>query len=259
MTNRRASPGKTVTIAHKFRGPPNSGNGGYVAGVFADFLGVQGPVEVTLRSPVPLDASMTVENRHDAETEYVTISRGDTLIAEARAAALQMDVPEPPARDAIVAAAPNSPSLLEGDNGLVPGRGFHPICFCCGADHEDGLEVFTAPVEDTDQVATVWQTRDAWASKDGLLPEEFLWTALDCPGQFAWYASGVLTGLLGRITAEILRPAPAGDDYIVLAWPIDIDGKKHFAGSAIFDGEHNLIAKAKSVWIGRREMAPMAN
>ena len=36
---------ETVTIPAQFNGPPGSGNGGYSAGAFADFIG--GPTEVT--------------------------------------------------------------------------------------------------------------------------------------------------------------------------------------------------------------------
>jgi len=42
-----------VTIDRRFRGPSDSGNGGYVCGVVAALVG--GPAEVTLRSPPPLD------------------------------------------------------------------------------------------------------------------------------------------------------------------------------------------------------------
>jgi hypothetical protein len=127
----------------------------------------------------------------------------------------------------------------------------HPICFCCGADHEDGLEIFAAPVDDH-QVAAAWTTKEAWGDEDGNLPVPYLWTALDCPGQIAFAVQGVRTGLLGRISAVVERPARAGEDYIVTAWPVDIDGKKHFAGSAVHTRSGELIAKALSIWIGRR-------
>ncbi len=70
----------TITIADRFRGPPQSGNGGYVAGVAAGLLNTDGPVEVTLRSPIPLDAPLTIH--HDVE--YTSIMQDETLIAEVR-------------------------------------------------------------------------------------------------------------------------------------------------------------------------------
>ncbi|MBD3647420.1 MAG: hypothetical protein HUJ31_08225 [Pseudomonadales bacterium] len=243
-----------VVIPEKFRGPPTSGNGGYVAGTFASFLTSDGPAEVTLRAPIPLDKPMSVNPAPTGEGEdMIVIQDGDTLIAEVIPAPLALEVPAPPSREKTLEAAPRSPALLERDNPIIPGsRGFHPICFCCGADHEDGLRVFAAPIKDSEQVAAVWQTSEHWGDDQGLLPASWLWTALDCPGQFAWHAAGIVTGMLGRITAEVFRPAPAGEEYLVTAWPIEVEGKKHFAGSAIFDAGGNLVAQAKSVWIGRR-------
>lgn len=244
---------ETVVIAGKFRGPPNSGNGGYVSGTFAGFLHPRRPVEVTLRSPVPLDKPMTVTRSEDPIP--VTVTDDETLIAEIRPADLSLDVPAPPTTDDVRRAAPASPSLAKRENPIIPGaRGFHPICFCCGVEHEDGLGVYAAPIEGGAQVAALWQTNEAWADEEGNLPENYLWAALDCPGQFAWYAAGTLTGMLGRMTAEVLRSAPAGETYRVIAWPVEVEGKKHFAGSAIFDANDALIARAKTVWIGRRDM-----
>jgi hypothetical protein len=42
----------TMTIAHRFRGPPNSGNGGYVCGMLARHM--PGAAEVFLRAPPPV-------------------------------------------------------------------------------------------------------------------------------------------------------------------------------------------------------------
>jgi hypothetical protein len=39
----------TMTIPHRFRGPPNSGKGGYVCGMLA--RNIAGAAEVTLRAP----------------------------------------------------------------------------------------------------------------------------------------------------------------------------------------------------------------
>ena len=45
-----------VHIAHRFRGPPASGNGGYVVGLLAEWI--DGPAEVTLLAPPPLDVPL---------------------------------------------------------------------------------------------------------------------------------------------------------------------------------------------------------
>jgi hypothetical protein len=43
---------QTMTIARRFRGPPNSGNGGYVCGMLARHIA--GAAEVTLRARLRL-------------------------------------------------------------------------------------------------------------------------------------------------------------------------------------------------------------
>ncbi|MDH5738563.1 MAG: hotdog fold thioesterase, partial [Gammaproteobacteria bacterium] len=203
----------------------------------------------TLRSPIPLEKDLQV-----LSGEGLVVMDGENLIAEVRLSELDMDVPAPPPWEVALAAQPDSFSFGDRENPLLPdGTGFHPICFCCGAENPKGLKVFAAPVLDNAQVVAVWQTNHQWAADDaGTLPPAYLWTALDCPGQFAYYAAGIRTGLLGRITAKILRPVPAGQDYLVTGWRIHVDGKKHFAGTAIFDRQMELVAMAKSVWIGSR-------
>jgi hypothetical protein len=239
---------ESVVIAERFRGPPQSGNGGFVGGTFAKFaLEGNGEAEVTLRAPIPLDAPMTVNQ----SAEVVTVTQGETLIAEVKRVAYDLEIPEPPSWEKAESAASTSYSFI--DNPMFQGKiGFHPICFCCGAEHDDGLGVFAAPVGE--QVAAVWKTKREWADENGNLPDEYLWAALDCPGQFAYRAQGILTGMLGRITAKMHSKAKAGDTYMVTAWPIRVEGKKHFAGSAIFDQAGNLVTEATTLWIGRREL-----
>ena len=131
------------------------------------------------------------------------------------------------------------------------GTGFHPVCYCCGVDNPDGMQVYAAPVRDGEQVAAAWATEASWGDANGHLPVESIWTALDCPGQFAWLAGGVRTGMLGRLTGEVLRPARAGVRYVVTGWRIEVERRKHFAGTAVFDADGALVARAKAVWIGR--------
>jgi hypothetical protein len=47
-----------IVIDRRFRGPPESGNGGYTCGLVAGR--VDGPAEVTLRLPPPLEEPLTV-------------------------------------------------------------------------------------------------------------------------------------------------------------------------------------------------------
>ncbi|HEX8216163.1 MAG TPA: hypothetical protein VF577_01745, partial [Allosphingosinicella sp.] len=68
----------TIRIERRFRGPPASGNGGYVAGLLADALGGS-DCEVTLRRPPPLDRDL--ELRRDGSN--CALWNGDELIASA--------------------------------------------------------------------------------------------------------------------------------------------------------------------------------
>lgn len=243
---------QTYIVAERFRGPPFSGNGGYVAGSAAECLNTSEPVEVTLRSPIPLDDPMALAVNEQGDG--ATVWHGETLIAELKKSELDLSIPAPPDWTETSAAEKNSPALVKRfHSASLSGTGFHPICFCCGADHDEGLKIFAAPVQSGEQVAAVWKTKEKWADDEGYLPAAFLWTALDCPGQFAFLADDIMTGLLGRITAQIHQRVRAGGEYLVSGWRIGVEGKKHFAGTAIHDKEGTLMASAKSVWIGRQQ------
>ncbi len=248
-----------MTIDARFRGPPESGNGGYVAGAVAERLGyanAQDPrtaIEVTLRAPIPLDTAMRV-NQSDASTMQIT--KEETLIAEAQRVALPLDIPTPPSFAQAQAARAQSPSFQAGINPLLPnGRGFHPICFCCGTDvaADAGLHVYAAPLPEFSGVAAAWRPHPSFATPDGLLPTPVVWAALDCPGQFAYFAQDIRTGLLGRMTGRVVKPVAANQDMVVIGWCIDVERSKHFAGTALFDESGELCAYSKQVWIGRND------
>ena len=116
---------------------------------------------------------------------------------------------------------------------------------------DEGLHVYAAPVAGFSGVAAAWQPPAHLASADGLLPEAIVWTALDCPGQFAWMVTGIRTGLLGRMTARMLAPVRADARLVVVGWRQEIEGRKHFAGTALFDEAGTLCACSRQVWIGR--------
>jgi len=250
---------ESIIIPARFRGPPESGNGGYVAGAIAECFQSSGTasadsaIEVTLRAPTPLDRSMNAVRPDDDNLQLVL---GETLIAEAKRTELSLEVPDPPSFADALSAQPESPAFFENINPLIPeGTGFHPICFCCGADVEPdaGLRVFAAPVEGFDGVAAAWQPSTVFADADGLLPERILWAALDCPGQFAYLAAGIRTGMLGRMTGRILKPVPVAQELRVIGWCLEVERSKHFAGTALFDEMGDLCGYSRQVWIGRRD------
>jgi hypothetical protein len=246
---------ESLIIPARFRGPPNSGNGGYVAGAVAELFaaGPDEAVEVTLRAPIPLDTPMRVER---ADDDHLRVVLGEVLIVEAARTPLELAVPAPPSFDSALAARPQSPSFYHGVNPLIPGgTGFHPICACCGADvpADEGLHVYAAPVPGFDGVAAAWRPHPHLIGADGLLPTAIVWTALDCPGQFAYMARGIRTGLLGRMTGRILQPVRGDGDLVIIGWCLEIEGRKHFAGTALFDGDGALCAYARQTWIGRMD------
>ena len=244
-----------ITLATRFQGPPGTGNGGYVSGLLAKELGLdalQAGVEVTLRAPTPLE--QTLEIRRAAEK--ASFHFGETLIGEAVAAPFELTVPKAPTYDQAFSVQGQSPSLDPNSENIVPGGlGFHPVCFCCGADVPEGqgLRVFASAVPGFEGVAAAWQPNEAFADDAGWLLPEVIWGALDCPGQFAFYVNGVRTGLLGRITAKVIKPVQASDQIVITGWQINVDGKKHFAGTALFNQGGECCAYSKQVWIGRMD------
>ena len=61
-----------VEVHRRFRGPPTSGNGGYVAGLVAEWI--DGPAEVDLLAPIPLEVPLH-RRRDDAEVMLFDASR----------------------------------------------------------------------------------------------------------------------------------------------------------------------------------------
>ena len=209
--------------------------------------------EVTLRAPVPLDQAIAV--RHEGAKLVAHV--GETLIAEASLATLRIDVPEPPSYEDALRVRERSPSLKRGMHPWLKQErlGFHPICFCCGAElaKDQGLHVYASKLEDRGEVAAAWICDPAFADAEGFVPPEIVCAALDCPGQFAWLVAGTRTGLLGRLTARVEHPVRAGEPCVVIGWTMGNEGRKHYAGTAVFDASNTLCAYAKAVWIGRAE------
>ncbi|WP_380876108.1 hypothetical protein ACFB49_07340 [Sphingomonas sp. DBB INV C78] len=229
--------GDEVRIDRRFRGPPGSGNGGYVAGCVAAALGGSGCV-VTLRQPPPLDTVMRLE-RGDSG---VALLAGDELVASATPTEIEVEVPTPPNMDTAVAA----------ETRFTGFRHHHfPGCFVCGPEREagDGLRIFPGAIDNVgSQVATVWRPDESLGDEAGLVRPEFIWAALDCPGFFAVEArSG--PAVLGRMGVVQHGRVRVGEPVIVTGWPIASDGRKHHAGTALHDADGRLIAASVATWI----------
>ena len=221
-----------VTIARRFRGPLASANGGYACGVLAGFVDAD-EVEVTLRLPPPLERPLEVR-RDDGRAVLLD---GEAVVAEARPGSVEVDAPAPvpfaAAADAVLRHVPAvSPLFRE--------------CFVCGTrDEDDGLEIHAGPVVGREPLhAASWRVRDS--------SPEIVWAAIDCPGAYAVGAAGRGEIVLGRMTTRIERIPEPGEACAAVAWPLGEDGRKLFAGTALFAEDGQLLAVARQVWIEPR-------
>ncbi len=226
-----------VSIDQRFCGPRNSGNGGYSAGLFARVI--DGPAEVTLKAPPPLDAPIKIRNSGDG----YTAASGETIVALIRPAQVEFDPLPLPDENDIVAAR----GAFLSDAG---GHHMLPHCFVCGdkREHGDGLRIFSGPAPESPVNADYWTPGADLADEGGLVGPEFLWAALDCPGAFA-LRNGLRLSLLGRFAVDIKRRPRTGEKLIVAAWRTGEDGRKHYSASALFDAERKLVAAANATWI----------
>jgi hypothetical protein len=231
--------GETILIPRRFNGPPDSGHGGYSCGVVAALLG--GVVGVTLRSPPPLERSLAVE-RNDGG---LTVSDGDALVSEARPAGLSLDVPDPVSME----------QAAEGNRrGHAGWAGVHPFptCLVCGPERDgsDGFGVIAGPIEGEEVHAADWTPAGWLAGDGGAVRPEFVWAALDCPSSTpAANDGGAPPIVLARLTASLEAPVRAGEPHALVAWPLELDGRKRHTGVALFDSGGSLLARARALWI----------
>ncbi len=237
----------SITIARQFNGPPDSGNGGYVAGQVASFLpDAKGDLwpEVTLRLPPPLDTPMEVA----VDGETVRLLKDGALYAEGVLKHTELSVPPPP-----------GPHGAEDARSRFSGFRFHPLstCFVCGTDRTDGdgLQIYTGPVGDGaaasgTMVAAPWVPHAHFADGEGFIRPEILWGALDCPGAFA-VEQGTESSLklLGRLAVRILARPKAGEHCVVTGWYLGSEGRKHYAGTAVFDDQAQVLAMGRATWV----------
>ncbi len=215
-----------VVIDRRFRGPAQSGNGGYSAGRFALEHGAD-VVEVTLRLPPPLETPLVHAGGE--------IRAGEDVVARVREAELGVHAPDPVAfADAVAAAEPDLDSPF-------------PECFVCGhARGDDGLHIHAGPVEGRPVVAAPWTV-----APDTVGPE-FVWSALDCPGAYATGVPGRGTVVLGQLTARVVRAPEAGERCVVVGRGLGSDGRKHGALTALFTDTGELLGLARALWIEPR-------
>ncbi|MBF6168251.1 hypothetical protein IU486_26380 [Streptomyces gardneri] len=213
----------TLRIPRRFNGPPDSGNGGYVAGLLAEQRGEQ-TVTVILRSPPPLETPLDVRGRR--------LYEGDTLIAESNSGELMRDAPR----------------HVRFDDAAEAARGYTSIemfasCFVCGSRRADGLRIEPGRVDEA-RVASPWVPDDTVP-----LGPPLLWAAMDCPG--GWSLPGMLErpALLGSMTATVHDVPQVGERCVVVGEFHGEQGRKCWASTAVYGADERLLGQAEQVWI----------
>lgn len=219
-------------MPRRFRGPLTSANGGYASGCLASFVDADS-VEVTLRLPPPLDRPLAVRR----DDERTLLLDGDAVVAEARPTTLDVHPPTGVSlADAEAAAARHvrvgNPDFRE--------------CFSCGIRGDgEGLGIYAGPVAGREPLhAAPWVVRES--------APELVWAAIDCSGAYAVGAAGRGEIVLGRMAAHVLRVPEVGERCVVAAWPLGEDGRKLYAGTALFAENREVLALARQVWIEPR-------
>jgi hypothetical protein len=229
----------TLTVAARFCGPAASANGGYFAGLVAALAPVT--VSVRLLKPPPLNTPLSVSVVADGQ---LRVLNGSEPIGEARPAVLQLE-PQPP------------PDYLEAVEASRRYAGFRhhrfPSCFVCGTQRTrgDGLRIFAGPLPERGMVAAPWVPDASLDAGDGKVRAEFMSAALDCPGYYAVAPDDRML-LLAEFTAHVDRRVHIGESCTVIGWQLAVEGRKHEAGTALFDGKGELCGRARALWIAPR-------
>ena len=225
-----------IRIAARFCGPPQSGNGGYSAGLLARQL--PGDVQVTLRSPPPLETPLQVVTL----AERVELRDGEKLVAEAATSKLELEVPE----------APTFEQARELSLRYVGHQRHHfPGCFVCGPARAegDGLRIFPGSSAPGGSVSAPSNPHQNLGDERGKIPSELVWAGLDCVGYFACASPDYPIALLGRMTVRLAGELEVGEPCVVHGFCLSRAGRKLEAGTAIFGADGKLRASARQTWI----------
>jgi hypothetical protein len=224
------------TVDERFCGPPGYANGGYFAGLLARYS--PDLVRVRIEKPIPLQVPLEVRGEGSAALELL---HQGAVLARAQPAAFELAVPP----------APDYLRALDASRHFI-GFAHHafPACFVCGTDRArgDGLRIFAGALTGHDQVAATWVPDVSLSAGDGKVRPEFMSAALDCPGYFAARSDGVAM-LLGEYSVHVDRCVHIDEPCIVIGWRIAASGRKYEVGTALFDHDGGLCARARAVWI----------
>jgi len=226
-----------ITIKERFCGVPNFGNGGYTCGRLASFI--DGPAEVTLWKPPPLNTPMQVMQSEDGKWKLV---HDDVSIAEAAPADLELTPPPPPSLEIAEKSTKKEEDVTDH---------YFPTCFVCGPqrDKGDGLRIFPGAVGGQKYVAATWRPDASFSDETGYIKNEIIWSALDCPGAWAIIKEEFQFIVLGRFTVKIFEKIQSEEPCMVLGWKIAEEGRKISAGTALYSADGQLYGIGNATWI----------
>lgn len=228
---------EVLIISSRFRGPPKSGNGGYVCGRVAAHL--PSSAAVRLKAPPPLETELRI----DASEASARLMHGTNVIAEGKAAELDLT-------------APTAPTIAEAQEAAKSYTGFirhvFPQCFVCGPQRAigDGLRIFPGLIATRPIVAAPWIPDSSLGDGSSRVRPEFLWAALDCTSAFA--VLPIPEGkaiVLGELCVRVDGTVTPDETCILIGWPLQTDGRKRFAGSAVFSSSGRAVAVGRATWI----------
>lgn len=138
--------------------------------------------------------------------------------------------------------------------GAVTGSAFGGSADLSVGDASDVKEEFAAP----------WIPAAEFADAAGNIRPEYIWAAMDCPTGFAAgfaanstaSAAGDSAGspsanklVTGRLAVSIEATVRAGEQCVLLSWPLAVDGRKHHAAGLLLGEDGSVRTRARATWI----------
>jgi hypothetical protein len=203
-------------------------------------------MRVRLLRPIPLSLPLQLDRGADGVIE---LKQDHSVLARCLPDSLELAVP----------AAPDYLRSLEASRNFIGfSRHAFPMCFACGTQRArgDGLRIFAGPLPGTDLVAANWVPDASLSAPDGKVLPQFMTAALDCPGYFAARSDGVPM-LLGEFNAHVDRRVHIDEPCSVIGWKIAGSGRKCEVGTALFDEDGELCARARAVWVEPKAGMPV--
>ena len=243
-----------ISIPLRYCGPPDTANGGYLAGKLAAYFDMDSSLSISFRAATPLGTVLSVvkAENNQGQDQVIQIMDGEKILAIANTKPLDLPKPTLPNIEKI--------SKVKMQCAGFEGHPF-PECFVCGPDRPlgDGLGIYPGPVSNDDSnntfsniVAAEWELPKELKNSENQIKSEFIWAALDCVSAFANLEKPenqyLVPMVLGHLSAKIENPLE-GEKAYVIAWPVKVEGRKAIANSAVFNQQQECIAIGQAVWI----------